>query len=274
MIPRSSANSFELFLRTMWARAYPRIVGMKRQPSWIIHEAILPVLSVSAFAYIYRFLQAPEEFIGFVVLGGAMSAFWMNVLWSMGAQLYWERSSANLEIYIMSPASLMAMLAGVALGGIAVTTVRAAVIITSGILIFKIPFHVSHWGLLIFTFGMTLLALYGMGMMFASLFLLWGREARHLVNALEEPIYALSGVNYPLKIFPTFVAAIASVIPLTMGMDALRQLLFASDGFWPLWVEISVLSVLSVVFILLARYFLNYLERKAKESGKITVRWQ
>ena len=35
-------------------------------------------------------------------------------------------------------------------------------------------------------------------MMFASLFLLWGREAWHLVNLLQEPIYLMSGTNFPL----------------------------------------------------------------------------
>ena len=28
----------------------------------------------------------------------AMTTFWMNVLWGMGAQLYWERDSGNLEL--------------------------------------------------------------------------------------------------------------------------------------------------------------------------------
>ena len=44
----------------MIARAYPRIIGMRRQPSWVIHEAILPILSVAAFAYVYRAMKAPE----------------------------------------------------------------------------------------------------------------------------------------------------------------------------------------------------------------------
>ena len=43
----------------------------------------------------------------FVILGAAMTAFWFNVLWSMGAHLYWERDSGNLELYIMSPAPMM-----------------------------------------------------------------------------------------------------------------------------------------------------------------------
>jgi ABC-2 type transport system permease protein len=264
----------QLFFRTMFARAYPRIVGMRRQPSWVIHEAILPILSVAAFAYVYRAMRAPEAYVGFVVLGGAMTAFWLNVLWSMGAQLYWERSSGNLEIYIMAPGSMMAVLAGMALGGMVLTMVRATVIMAAGVFLFGVPLAPTSWTLLIFTFLLTLLALYGLGMMFASVFLLWGREAWHIVNLLQEPVYLLTGMNFPLKVFPTVLASVAAVIPLTAGMDAMRQILFAADGFWPLWVEVSLLAGLSVVFIVLARWFLAYLERLSREQGRLTVKWQ
>lgn len=263
-----------LFLRTVQARAYPRVVGMVRQPSWVIHEAILPILSVAAYAYIYRAMQAPPEFIGFVLLGGAMTAFWLNVLWSMGAQLYWERSSGNLEMYIMAPASLMAVLAGMAVGGMILTFVRATVIMTVGMLIFQIYLSPTSWPVLIFVFLLTLLALYGLGMMFASLFLLWGREAWHIVNLLQEPVYLITGMNFPLKIFPTFLATTAMIIPLACGMDAMRQVLFRTEGFWPLWVEVLLLAVLAVIFIYLAKRFLIYLERIAREEGKLTVKWQ
>mgnify|MGYP006173674971 CR=1 FL=1 len=47
-----------------------------------------------------------------------MTAFWMNVLWSMSSQLYWEKEQGNLSLYIMSPSSMMAILLGMAVGGI------------------------------------------------------------------------------------------------------------------------------------------------------------
>ena len=263
-----------LFLRTMFARAYPRVIGMRRQPSWIIHEAILPILSVASFAFVYRAMKAPEEYVGFVILGGAMTTFWLNVLWSMGAQLYWERSGGNLELYIMAPGPMMAVLAGMALGGMIMACVRATVIFSVGILMFQVPFAPSSWSLLIVTFLLTLLALYGLGMMFASVFLLWGREAWHIVNLFQEPVYLLTGMNFPLKVFPTALATFAAVIPLTAGMDAMRQLLFKAEGFWPIWVEVSLLAGLSVLFIFLAQRLLRYLERLSRDEGRLTVKWQ
>jgi len=57
-------------------------------------------------------------------------------------------------------------------------------------------------------------------------------------------------------------------------MDAMRQVLFRSEGFLDLWYEVPLLAVMSVSFILLAKRFLDVLERKAKEEGKLTVKWQ
>lgn len=267
-------SSFKLFLAAVSARTYPRVAWLFRSNAWMIQETILPVLAVAAFAYAYRAMNAPEAFTGYLVLGAAMTTFWLNVLWGMGAQLYWERDSGNLELYIMSPAPMMAILTGMALGGMTTTVIRATAITVAGVLMFDVPINPTSWWLLALGFVTTLAALYGLGMLFASVFLLWGREAWHVIALLQEPIYLLSGTNFPISILPRAVAVLASAIPLTLGMDAMRQVLFRTTGLFDVWIELSVLGGLAVVFFFAARWGLRYLERRAREEGKLTVRWQ
>jgi ABC-2 type transport system permease protein len=240
----------------------------------MIQETVLPVLAVSAFAYAYRAMEAPAAYTGVLVLGAAMTTFWMNVLWGMGAQLYWERDSGNLELYVMSPAPMTAILTGMALGGMTTTLIRASAITVAGVLLFDVPLAPSSWWLFALGFAVTLAALYGLGMLFASLFLLWGREAWHLIGLLQEPIYLMSGTNFPVSILPRAVALVATAIPLTLGMDAMRQILFSTPGLFEVWIELSVLGSFAVVFFFAARRALRYLERRAREEGKLTVRWQ
>jgi ABC-2 type transport system permease protein len=268
-------STAKLFVQTALARAYPRAAWMFRNRTWLIQETVLPVLSVSAFALSYQAMGAPPEYVGFVILGAAMTTFWLNVLWAMGAHLYWERDSGNLGLYIMSPAPMMGVLAGMALGGMTTTCVRAAAIVTAGLLIFHVPLEPTSWWLFAAIFLLTLVALYGLGMMFASLFLLWGREAWHTVNLLQEPVYLLTGMNFPIRnVFPTAVAGIALLIPLAAGMDAMRQVLFRAEGVIEVQWEIALLVVLSVVFLALAKWCLDYLERLARQDAKLTVRWE
>jgi ABC-2 type transport system permease protein len=115
--------------------------------------------------------------------------------------------------------------------------------------------------------------LYGMGMMFASLFLLLGREGWHIVNLVQEPVYLFSGTYFPISGFNFWVAAGASIIPLTLALDAMRQLAFASgpaNGFLdPRW-EGCALAGLSVVFVLAAYRLLAHMERLAIAEGRLT----
>ena len=267
------STGWRLFLKTIVARSYPRVIGMQREKSWMFFDVFLPMLAVAAYVYVYRAIGAPEEYVGFVVIGGAMTAFWMNVLWSMSSQLYWEKEQGNLALYIMAPNSMMAILLGMAVGGLFATALRAVAIIALGSLMFHVQYTVTSFTSLLLVFLLAMTALYGMGMMSAWLFLLLSREAWHISNLAQEPIYLVSGFYFPIKSFNFWVAAAASIIPLTLGLDAMRQLIFPSGallGFLNVTVEITVLIILCAVFLTGAKYLLDYMERLAIREGRIT----
>jgi len=281
--PQEAANwsprqVLETDLRTIGGRAYPRVTGMMREKSWLFFEILLPFLATSAFVFVYRALEAPPEYIGFVVLGGAMTAFWLNVIWMMASQLYWEKSQGNLELYFAAPMSITMVLFGMALGGIVMSSTRAVVVLIVATTVFGVTFSVEQWGLLIAVFVLTLAALYGFGMVLASLFLMWGREAFHMTQLFTEPVYFVSGLNFPVARLG-FVGALAiGTIPLAVGLDAMRQLAFAGVEFPvgtpPPEVEVLILVAMTVVFLAIARWTLAVLERMARREGRLSVRWQ
>ena len=266
-------SGWKLYIQTVVARAYPRIIGQQREKSWLFFDILLPLLSVCAYVFVYQAIGAPEDYIGFVVIGGAMIAFWMNVLWSMSSQLYWEKEQGNLALYIITPTSMMAILLGMALGGLLATTLRALVIIILGSLFFHVQYAVTSFAQLFAVFTLTMVSLYGLGMMAASLFLLLSREAWHISNLAQEPIYLFSGFYFPIKNFSFWISATASIIPLTLGLDAMRQLVFESGpslGFLSVQVELIILLILSVVFLFAARLMLAHMEKLAIREGRLT----
>src|SRR2546428_10095915 len=167
--------------------------------------------------------------IASVVLGGAMVAFWLNVLWSMASQLYWEKEIGNLQLYMMAPMNRMALLGGMAVGGMVMTSVRAISTLVAGVVVFGVVFQVANPLMLLAVFFVTLIALYGLGMFFASLYLLWRREAWNLSVLMEEPIFFSRGFYFPLGGLylsggcGSVVAALRSIIPAGVGLGALRQ---------------------------------------------------
>ena len=265
-------------LRAIRGRAYPRYRGLFREKSWVLFEILLPFLSTSAFVFVYRALHAPEQYVGFVVVGGAMTAFWINVIWMMANQLYWEKSQGNLELYFAAPMHFMSILFGMALGGMIMSTTRAIAVLVIATALFGVTFAVDQWFLVIAVFVATLAALYGVGMVLASLFLVWGREAYHLGQFFLEPVYFVSGLNFPVARLGLLGALSVGFIPLATGLDAMRQLVFAGAPFPvgtpPPSVELGILLVMAVVATLAARWMLAAMERRARIQGRLTVRWQ
>lgn len=265
-------------LRAIRGRAYPRWRGLFREKSWVLFEILLPFLGTSAFVFVYRAIEAPVEYVGFVVLGGAMTAFWLNVIWMMANQLYWEKTQGNLELYFAAPMHFMSILFGMAIGGIFMSSSRAIVVISVASLLYGVQFNVEQWATLLTVFFLTLAALYGLGMVLASLFLVWGREAWHMGQLLTEPVYFISGLNFPVARLGMLGALSVALIPLATGLDAMRQLAFAGAAFpvgtpSPL-VEIGILVVMSIGSILAARWMLLAMERRARRDGRLSVRWQ
>ena len=78
------------------------------------------------------------------------------------------------------------------------STTRAVVVLAVASLVYGVTFAVDQWLLLRGRFVLTLTALYGLGMMLASLFLVWGREAFQLTQLFTEPVYFVSGLNFPV----------------------------------------------------------------------------
>ena len=161
------------------------------------------------------------------------------------------------------------------MGPLVFAGVRAAIILVVCSLAFNVAWSTGSLLLLVLVFLVTMVALYGMGMMFASIFLASGREAWHLSNLMQEPIYLASGFYFPVKAMGFWVATFASIIPLTLGMDAMRQLLFSSDptlGFLSVGLEIAILVALGVIFVIGAWLMLNKLEEIGRRDGRLIER--
>ncbi|MGE5175404.1 MAG: ABC transporter permease [Hyphomicrobiales bacterium] len=256
------------------ARASVRVRASFRERSWLIGETVFPFLTMSAFVLVYRGLKAPPVYEAFVVLGGAMTAYWNNVLWSMASQFFWEKEQGQLQLYLITPVSRMSILCGMALGGMAMTTSRAVAILVGGTLLYHVALPLDRALPAFGLFLLTLVAVYALGMILSSVFLLWGREAWHTATLFQEPIYLLSGFYFPVRFLGLAAGTLASLLPITLGLDGIRQIFYgeAAHGFLPLrWIA-PIEVGLFLLFFFLAHRALLLLERLGKEEGRLTIR--
>lgn len=267
-------ETLRLHVMAARARAYVRVVAAVRELHWLAFEVGLPILAVAAYVYLYRSLGAPPEYAGHVLLGGAVTAYWLNVLWMMATQFFWEKQSGHLELFFLAPVSPISVLVGMAAGGIVMSTPRVLSTLLVGSWLFDVPYRVREPWAALAAFVLTLVALYGLGMMLCSLFLFFGREGWHVATLLQEPVYLLSGFYFPVRVLPYGAALAASAIPLTLGLDAMRQLLLGDAGLWPYPRELLGLAALAVAYLAGAHVALHRLEDAARTEGRLTLRWQ
>jgi ABC-2 type transport system permease protein len=271
------ARSFEVFWRVVIARMRVRISATTQEPLWIISDLTIPLITIAGYIYLYKALGAASVFSGFVLLGGIMVAFWANILWNMAAQFFWEKEMGNLEMYFVSPAPRMAILLGMAFGSIINTSLRAAVILLVGSFVFHVSLDFSNPLLIFGIFFESLIALYALGMLFSSLFMLYGREAYHTANLLQDPVYFASGFYFPIigaSYAPFWLQAAASLIPVSFALDALRKLLILNMGFQDVWFDAVALLIFIAITFPLAKLLLDYMENLGRKEGRLTLRWQ
>lgn len=266
-------SRLRIFFKSIQARALPRFKGIYRDPMWMLSDILLPLLGTIAMVYVYESLHAPRAYLGFVVLGGAMMAFWQNVLWAMGTQFFWDRSGGNLEVFCAAPSPLAGILLGMAYGGIAITLTRALVIVGASSLLFGVSYDVG--GILpgVGVFALTLAALYCLGMLMASLFLFYGRDVWNIAEALQEPVYFLSGFYFPVRTLGAYAGGAASLVPLTLGLDAIRQLVVpGTPVFIPVPWEVVALVVQIPIYAVASQISLNALEYRSRRDGRLIIR--
>ncbi|MGE5178064.1 MAG: ABC transporter permease [Bacteroidota bacterium] len=270
----SLSETLRVNLMAIAARARVRVLASWRETSWVVGETVFPFLTMSAFVLVYRGLHAPKVYEAFVVLGAAMTAYWNNVLWSMASQFFWEKEVGQLQLYLITPVSRMTILLGMALGGMAMTTTRAVAILLGGTLLFHVAIPAGKILPALGLFLLTLAAVYALGMILSSLFLLWGRSAWHTVTLLQEPVYLLSGFYFPVRFLGAIVGGLAALLPITLGLDGIRQIFYgqAARGFVPVaWIA-PIEVLLFAVFLFLAHKALHLMEGLGKREGRLTLR--
>jgi len=265
------------FIRVVIARAYVRVIGAQRELSWVIGDTLLPFLSVSAFVLVYRAMKAPPEYTGFVVLGGLLMTFWLHMIWTMAMQLFWEKEMGNLARYLMTPLSRPALLLGMALGGIIMTSSRAMIIYLASRLVFNMRFQVDEPWMAVGIFIVTLAALYGMGMTLSSLFFMAGRGVLYGMQLFYEPVFFLGGFYFPVRQLGMILAtAAAALIPTTLGLDALRQTMLGAyrTGLLRPSVELAILTAMAIMFITISIIAVHRMEELGRRYGKLVLKEQ
>lgn len=140
---------------------------------------------------------------------------------SVGGSIIWDRQAGFLRHMLASPARRSTLLIGKCLGGTAVATCQAAILLTvTGVI--GIPYNALLIAALLAEITLTAFAMTVLGVLLATLVRL-PRTFGTVMSLLVLPLTFLSGSMFPVSAMPAWMAAVTLANPLAYAVDAMRR---------------------------------------------------
>jgi len=176
----------------------------------------------------------------------------MSVLFSSifsGIGLLWDRQFGFLKETLVAPVPRILIMIGRTLGGATVALLQGFIVV---IICFIAGFRVHHASAIPIAFlVMALIAIMFTALGTAIASVLSDFQGFQLVmNFLVMPIFFLSGALFPLAGLPTVLNVLATIDPLSYGVDGLRVSL-SGAGHFGLAVDLAVLAILSTIILVI-----------------------
>ena len=234
---------------TLWLREVKRY---GREKTRLISSFIQPLLWLVIFGSGMRFASAGlagmshQEFIFPGIVGQTL----LFTSMFMGISVIWDREFGFLKEILVAPISRVSVFVGKMLGGSTDAVIQ-------GSFVFVFSFLVSiHVGIDTFLSSLPIMLLITFGMVSIGLTIASLMESLESFGVIQTfvnlPLFFLSGALFPLTFFPSWLAWVSVVDPLTYGVDALRTIIL--KGAWipihTLYYDIIALIIFDLFMIL------------------------
>lgn len=229
------------------------------------------------------------NYMSFIVVGITVNVFIHTNLWDPYTRLRRSYFNGTMDLFLLSPMSVYTPILGLMTKSLIDDYPRLLFVGGFGMLLFGATFRFTYWPLALLFTVLFLLAGFGIGLLSASSFhLLHIQRGTEPVRFLVEQVLAalLAGAYYPVASLPRPLQWLASLIPHTYALDALRRLLDPGAqlaakalplqgvlGLSPLATDAAALSLMAAVLLPLGLHLYGRGIEKARREGSLT-RWQ
>ena len=261
----------------VWGYVQRNYFLTKRYLMWEIVWLVYVTVNAMAITFIGAGVEAvggsvDTRFLMTYLLVGALLWNYLSMLFDVLSEtVSWERWEGTIEYTFMSPSSRVTHLLG--MGFYAVIYGILQTVVTLGVcyLFFGEKLDLSnanYWGALL-VLAVCSVSLVGFGVVAAVLPLLSpekGQQVTYIVSAL---LLLVSGVYYPVNVLPDWMQPLATVSPVTYGLEGSRAALQKGASVVDLWDSIWPLLIMGVVFVPLGIFIFHLGESYAKRTGKL-----
>ena len=210
----------------------------------------------------------PQQLI-ILFLGYVVWLYARIIIMSTGADLVGEAQAGTLEQMYMTPAPTETLILGRVLATLFTTTIMVLMTAIALVLILGISIPLRWEGLVIL--GLTLAGLLGFALILGGLTLIF-KQTDALADLIQNALLFLTGSLLPIGHFPPWLAFFARTLPITQGIDVLRNVLLNGQSLIAAWDNQSLvwLIVNSSVYLIIGWVVFKYSERFAKKQGSLS----
>jgi ABC-2 type transport system permease protein len=266
--------------RELWLYFWRDLMIAKTYRSPFIFDVVQALFGATMFFYAARFVDSPQlrsalpqsgSYFAFALVGFVFFDYLNVAMDTFDTSLMEARDSGTLEHLLVTQTSLPLMLAGSSIYPFVVTTLRIAVYIAWGALLFHFPLTSANWVSVIVVLAASLLSFAGLGILSASYLLLFkrGNPAKWLLIGLWG---IAGGMLFPVSILPDWLQIIARFNPMTHALNAMRAALLGGALVSQLLQPIEVLLAFALVLLPLSMLIFYWTLERTKTTGTLSHR--
>ena len=240
----------------------------KRYWGWEVAFMVYSVAGALAVTMIGRDQNSARLILSLMI--GATFWNYLSVVFSIIAeQISWERWEGTLEYTMMAPVRRVSQLLGSTVFAIMWGFIHTAVVLTVLVLFFGIDLSHADFLTALVLMLVGSLSIIGIGMMAATLPLIWVERGDQMVFVIQSLLLLISGVYYSVTMLPAPIQIVSALSPATYILDGVRQALIDGAPVTSMGGHLLPLAVMAVIFIPLGVWVFGWAERYAKRTGKL-----
>jgi ABC-2 type transport system permease protein len=210
-----------------------------------------------------------QGYMTYLLIGALIWSYLSMIFDILSETVQWERWEGTIEYTFMSPTSRVTHLLGMGVYAIVYGIIRTALVLGVAMLAFDLDLGNADYLAALVVLAVCSVSLVGFGVVAAVMPLLSpekGQQVTYIVSAL---LLLVSGVYYPVSVLPGWMQTLATVSPVTYGLEGSRAALQDGAGIADLWGSIWPLLLMGLVFVPIGIFVFHLGERYAKRTGKL-----
>jgi ABC-2 type transport system permease protein len=241
-------------------------------------EIFQALFGSASFYFLSRFVQSPAlerslppgtNYFSFALVGIAFFDYLSVGLSTFDGSLQEARQDGTLENLLVTQTSLPVILAGSSLYPFALMSLRTAIYIGWGAVLFGFPLQGANWLGALLVLGASILVFSGLGVLSASYLLIFKRG-----NPVNWAILGLStvvgGMMYPISVLPVWLQYVARLIPVTYSLEGMRAAILGHASTRELLPPIAILLLFAALLLPTSFAIFSWALRRTKITGTLT----